>query len=94
MAYWEDSKGLLHTNVSGEEMLKLWLSKNPAVTKLAQEQEQDKRTSRGSVETTSGMDATELGLAVELEPYRDMLPPSLCASRTCVPLSHDTAQWG
>ena len=105
-----DNSSVLYSDMSGEEILQQWLTKHPEVTKKYQdirtEAEQHKRdtslseslpktpTPNPLLNSTPSVSGVQ-GLPPELEPYREVLPPSLLppALRTQFPGYSGVTNW-
>ena len=92
---------VLYSSLSGEEILQQWLLKHPElVEKYKKTQTARDRKSAEEQEKTSSDAELQVDvphrIPCELEPYRDILPPSLLppALKVQFPGSSDFAEWG
>ena len=102
---------VLYTNLRGADILQQWLAKHPEVARkhqafnegeraLADAGTDDKSTSQSgrgkSLQSRSPEQSADAGIPVELQPYRDILPPSLLppALRRPFAVAMATGDWG
>ncbi len=101
---------ILYSNLSGKEILQQWMAKHPEVVQKyraleaadAKESRETKRRNYEVVDESQSGQQAATGIAAqhqlpqELQPYREVLPPSLLppAMRSQFPGSTDPPEWG